>query len=360
MVQRDYYEVLGVRRDATPQDLKRAFRALALRYHPDRNPDDVDAERRFKEVAEAYETLSDPKTRKRYDRLGPLYRRDGRPPTPEEVSAMVGRALGGLFRKRNGPSRGRDLEARVEVSLEQVLTGTRTTIKMPRQVRCRSCDGTGAAPRGRQSCDDCGGSGKSQTRRWLRSECPRCDGHGWISTERCEDCGGQGQHGSEARFEVKIPAGCGNGQRLKLAGRGDEPAGTGSAGDLLVVIAVSEHPLFRRRGTDLLCDLPVTFPDAALGADIEVPLLGGETTVRLPAGTPSGKQLRLPGRGVPPIGGGRRGDLHLRVVVEVPEHLTPEQRASLHRLSRSFEQRQHPRCADLERLRQQRRGSTSK
>ncbi len=346
-MQRDYYEVLGVRRDTSQADLKRAFRALALRYHPDRNPDDLDAERRFKEVVEAYETLSDPGQRKRYDRLGPLYRRDGRPPTPEEVSAMLGRALGGLFRKKGSRGRGRDLDVRIEVGLEDVLTGARRNITVARQARCKPCEGTGAEPAGRKECDDCGGSGKSSTRRWLRSECARCDGRGWISTERCGQCDGMGHHGSEARFEVKIPAGCGNGQKLRLAGRGDEPPGDGPAGDLMVVIGVQEHPIFRRRGTDLFCDLPVTFPQVALGADVAVPLLDGETTIRLSPGTPSGKQLRLAERGVPPIGGGRRGDLHLRVLVEVPKDLDGEQRATLERLARSFQDGQHPLRAEL-------------
>jgi molecular chaperone DnaJ len=352
-MQRDYYEVLGVRRDASPSDLKRSFRALALRYHPDRNPDDLDAERRFKEVVEAYETLSDPASRKRYDRLGPLYRRDGRPPSPEEVSAMLGRALGGLFRKREH-SRGRDLEARIEVSLEEVSKGAQRSISVARQLRCTSCEGTGAAPDGRRECSDCGGSGKSSSRRWLRAECPRCDGRGWISTARCSRCDGMGHHGSEAQFEVKIPAGCGNGQKLRLPGRGDEPPGDGPVGDLLVVIKVRDHAVFRRRGTDLFCDLPVTYPEAALGADVEVPLLEGETTIRLEPGTPSGKQLRLAGRGVPPIGGGRRGDLHLRVLVEVPMDLSPEQHALLERLAKSFDHGQHPQRAELERLRRER------
>lgn len=349
-MQRDYYEVLGVRRDASQADLKRAFRALALRYHPDRNPDDLDAERRFKEVVEAYETLSEPDTRKRYDRLGPLYRRDGRPPTPEEVSAMLGRALGGLFRKRGARGRGKDLDLRIEVGLEEVLTGASRTITVARQARCKPCEGTGANPEGRKKCGDCGGSGKSATRRWLRSECARCDGRGWISTQRCARCDGMGHHGSEASFDVKVPAGCGNGQKLRLAGRGDEPPGDGPAGDLMIVIGVEEHPLFKRRGTDLFCELPVTYPQAALGADVTVPLLDGETTIRIEPGTPSGKQLKLPERGIPPIGGGRRGDLHLRVLVEVPRDLTTGQRADLERLARSFEDRQHPQRAELERL----------
>jgi molecular chaperone DnaJ len=352
-VHRDYYEVLGVRRDASQADLKRAFRALALRYHPDRNPDDLDAERRFKEVVEAYETLSDPESRKRYDRLGPLYRRDGRPPTPEEVSAMLGRALGSLFRKKDN-GRGGDLDLRIEVELEQVLSGEKRAITVARQVRCKPCEGTGADPSGRQACKDCDGSGKSATRRWFRSECPRCDGRGWVSTRRCGHCDGMGHHGSEARFDVKVPAGCGNGQKLRLAGRGDEPPGDGPPGDLLVVIGVNEHPIFRRRGTDLFCDLPVTYPQAALGADIAVPLLDGETTIRVAPGTPSGKQLRLPERGVPPIGGGRRGDLHVRILVEVPQDLQPSQRAALEDLARSFVEEQHPQRAELERLRKDR------
>ncbi|MFH1467298.1 MAG: J domain-containing protein [Pseudomonadota bacterium] len=350
LVQRDYYEVLGLGRDATPADVKRAFRALAMKYHPDRNPDDLTAERRFKEAVEAYEVLSDPEKRRRYDRMGPLYRHDGRPPTPEELGELLGKALGGIFRRGGGMGPGRDVKARVEVQLEALLSGTDVTIEVPRQVRCEACEATGADLDGRTPCETCGGSGKARSRRWLRSACGDCNGRGWVSARRCKVCGGEGRHGSTARFKVHVPPGAGHGQKLKLAGRGDEPGGEGSPGDLLVVIAVREHPVFRRRGTDLFLDLPVSMPEAALGADVEVPLLDGATTIRLPAGSASGTQLRLTGRGLPPIGGGRRGDLHLRVVVEVPQQVSEPQRELLDRLSATFEPAQHPQRAALHRF----------
>jgi len=356
VARRDYYEVLGVRRDASPDDIKRAFRGLALRYHPDRSPDDLDAERRFKEAVEAYETLSDPDLRRRYDRLGPLYRRDGRPPTPEELSELIGRTLGGLFRRKPSRSGGADLRASLEITLEEVLTGAERVLEVARQVRCKPCAGTGADPEGgRKECGHCSGSGRSPTRRIFRSDCPRCDGRGFITTRHCEFCGGQGRHGSQDRLRVRIPAGSGNGQKLKLAGKGHVPPGEGAAGDLYVIVAVQEHALFRRRGTDLFCDLPVSFSEAALGADIDIPLLDSETTIRIAPGTQGGKVLRLARRGLPPLGGGRRGDLHLRVVVEIPVDLNDRQRDQLRRLSRSLEPDQSPLRQAFEHNRQQRR-----
>jgi molecular chaperone DnaJ len=357
LVQRDYYEVLGLGRDASTADVKRAFRALALKHHPDRNPDDLEAERRFKEAVEAYEVLSDPEKRRRYDRMGPLYRHDGRPPTPEELGELLGKALGGFFRRGAGDGPGQDVKVRVEVELEALLAGTEVSLEVPRQVRCEACEATGADPDDRTPCEACGGSGKSSGRRWLRGACGACGGRGWVAGRRCQVCGGEGRHGCTARFRVHVPPGAGHGQQLKLAGKGDEPGGAGSPGDLFVVIAVREHPFFRRRGTDLFLDLPVTLGEAALGADLAVPLLDGVTHVRLPAGSAAGTQLRLAGRGLPPIGGGRRGDLHLRVVVEVPQQVTVPQRDLLDRLSASFEPAQHPQRAALQRFLRERGAS---
>ncbi len=343
MIERDYYEVLGVKRDASGEEIKRAFRSLALRYHPDRNPDDLDAERRFKEVLQAYQTLSEPESRRRYDRLGPLYRPDGRPPTPEELSELLGRTLGSLFRRRKGPSRGEDLRAQIDVRLEEVVRGTSRFVEVSRQVRCQTCGGDGAAPEGgKRKCQDCRGSGKSRSRRLFRTECPRCDGRGWILVRRCPRCKGDGRHGSQDRFKLRIPAGAANGQKLKLSRKGNFPVGKGPPGDLFAIVRVAEHALFQRRGGDLFCQLPLSYAQAALGADVAVPTLEGATTIRIAPGTQHGKVLRLAGRGVPPLTGGRRGDLHLEVVLEVPPRLDREQRRALQAYASLLGPESHP------------------
>lgn len=342
MARRDYYAVLGVSRDASTDEIKKAFRALALRYHPDRNPDDVDAERRFRECVEAYETLGDPDNRQRYDRLGPLYRPDGKPPSPEELREAVGDMLSGLFSRRRPDDPGEDLRYSLSVSLEEVANGGEQLVTLERQCKCRRCEGMGADPdEGRQTCDACNGNGQTQGR-LFRSQCPRCDGLGFITVKRCRRCDGQGRKIDEEQIKIKIPRGVATGQKLRIRGRGNDARGTGRTGDLIVLINVQEHSMFRRRGTDLFCEAPLTWAELVLGTDMQVPTLEGRTTIRIPPGTQPGKLFRLAGRGLPAMRGGRRGDLHFKVLVEVPTKMTDAQRKQLTDLASSFAEEAHP------------------
>jgi molecular chaperone DnaJ len=351
LARRDYYTVLGVGRDASSAEVKQAFRELALRYHPDRRPEDLDAEKRFREIVEAYETLSDPENRARYQRLGPLYRPDGQPPTPEELNEFVARTVGSWLR-RGQPDKGEDLRFTLAISLEAVSDGAEREIEVPRQVCCRRCEGQGAdTDTGRRMCADCEGTGRAKQRRIFRSACPRCDGRGWIAVKACAQCGGDGHHGTAERLKVRIPAGVASGQKLKLRQKGNESKNGGDSGDLYVLVSVEPHPLFQRRGKDLLVDVPITFAHAALGAEIAVPTLRGGTTIRLPAGTESGKTFRLAGQGLPDATGGRKGHLHLRVVVEVPPTLDKRARALLSEFAAIADEQAHPqRAAFLEAL----------
>ncbi len=344
MSRRDYYAVLGVKRDATPEELKKAFRGLALQFHPDRNPDDPDAERRFREVAAAWQVLSDPEERLRYDRLGPLYRPDGRPPTPEDLNAFVSEALSGLFRKRDRGDKGEDLRYTLAITLEEVAAGGPREISLMRRLHCARCDSTGAEPgdEGRAACPACDGSGKSSTRRIFRSDCPRCDGRGWLRTKACKRCDGAGALDSRETVTVRIPPGVATGQKLRLRGLGNEGRGGGKHGDLFVLIEVRDHDIFRRRGADVLCEAPLLFTEAALGTELAVPTLDGATTIRIPPGTPSGKVFRLSGRGLASPAGKRTGDLLVKVRVEVPPALSPEARAALAALATALPPASHP------------------
>lgn len=344
MSRRDYYEVLGVARDATPDELKKAFRGLALKYHPDRNPDDPEAELRFREIAEAYGVLSDAEQRMRYDRLGPFFRPDGRPPTPEDVSEMLGAALAGLFKKKKKAGRGDDLRYTLSISLEQVARGTEQDITLVRRCGCPRCGGHGAEPEGgRVDCEACEGSGKSAARRLFRSDCPRCDGTGKRVVKRCKKCGGAGVLDRKETLKVRVPPGVATGQKLKLRGKGNQPKGGGKAGDLYVLVAVDEHPVFRRRGADLFAEAPLTFAEAALGTELQVPTLDGTTRIRIPAGTPAGKIFRLAGRGLVSGRSRKPGDLHIKVDVEVPTDLDGDQKAALRRLAAALPATDHAR-----------------
>ncbi len=326
---RDLYNVLGVPRTATPDEIKRAYRTLAQRWHPDKNPDDPDAARRFKDLSEAYRTLSDPDRRARYDRLGPLYTSDGRPPTPEDLGEVMGTVWGNLFGRRDDKRPGEDLRYTLSLPLEEVAQGVERTITVARQVRCRSCAGEGSTSTERQTCPVCAGNGRSPTGRLFRTQCYHCEGRGYTVSAPCATCGGEGRHGTEEQISVRVPAGVATGQKLKVRAKGNSPRGRGPDGDLYVVISVPDHPLFRRRGEDLLTEVPISMIDAALGADIPVPTLDGRTTIRVPKGTPSGKVFRMAGRGLPRMGGNGRGDLHLQVNIETPTALTPEAERAL-------------------------------
>ncbi len=342
MARRDLYSVLGVARNATGDEVKKAYRNLARRYHPDRNDGDEMAAERFREIAEAYETLSNPDLRARYDRLGPLYRPDGRPPTPDEVSDWVTDTIGGMFRKRR-PEQGEDLRYSLTVSLEDVATGGEREIEVRRQVTCSACAGQGADPKGgRTICTACDGSGKSSSRRVFRTQCPHCDGSGMLTIKKCDQCNGIGRLEQQESLKVRIPKGVATGQKLKLRAKGNDARAAGESGDLYVIINVKEHTLFQRRGSDLFCTVPIQFTQAALGTEVEVPTLDGKTKIRVNAGTASGKVLRLAGRGLPTMKGSKRGDLHLEIEVETPQNLTKEQRTALQELEKTLGRSTHP------------------
>jgi molecular chaperone DnaJ len=346
MPPRDLYNVLGVQRTASLEEIKKAYRALALRFHPDRNPNDAQAEQRFKDVTEAYRVLGDPDERARYDRLGPLYNPDGRPPRPDEVNAVVSGVLGNLFGRFARPERGEDLRYTLSVTLEEVGRGAEKEIVVPRKVRCRTCGGDGAAgDAGKEACRVCRGSGRSSGPRLLRSDCYHCQGRGFVVVQACDRCGGEGRHGVDDPIKVRVPAGVATGQKLKLAAKGNAPPGSGPEGDLFVVMNVADHPLFQRRGDDLLVELPLTFPELILGADVEVPTLEGRTTIRVAAGTPAGRLLRLAGRGLPRVGQGGRGDLHIQVQVEVPQNLPESAQTALSAWAEALPPTCHPQRA---------------
>lgn len=343
MARRDLYAILGVSRSATQDDVKRAYRNLARRYHPDRNQGDEEAARRFREIAEAYETLSNPELRSRYDRLGPLYRPDGRPPTPDEVTDWVTDTLGGMFRKRR-PDQGEDLRYTLSIDLESVATGGERTIEVRRAATCRTCSGDGADPtEGRKECTACDGTGRAGGRRLFRTQCPHCDGAGQITVKACQTCSGSGRVESFEKLSVRIPKGVATGQKLKLRGKGNDARSGGETGDLYVIVTVVEHPLFQRRGSDLHCVVPIRYSQAVLGGALEVPTLNGTATIKVPMGTESGKLLRLAGRGLPTMKGGRTGDLHVELEIEIPTELSKAQKKALEELDSIVDDNAHPR-----------------
>ncbi|MBI1893059.1 MAG: molecular chaperone DnaJ [Candidatus Rokubacteria bacterium] len=345
---RDYYELLGVPRDATEAEIKKAYRQLALQHHPDRNPNNKEAEERFKEISEAYAVLSDGEKRHQYDRFG---RVDG--VMSDFNFTGFGDLFGDLFegffggttgRRGSRARRGADLRYDLEIALEEAATGIETKIQIPRQEPCQVCKGSGLEPGTRRdTCQTCHGQGQvrfNQGFLTVARTCPQCGGEGTVVKTPCKECRGQGRVEREHLLKVKIPAGIEHGSQIRLAGEGAAGVRGGPSGDLYVVIAIKEHDLFTRHGDDLLCQLPLSFPQAALGGEAEVPTLDGPAQLRIQAGTQNGDMLRLRGKGMPNLRGYGRGDLLYQVVVEVPTKLTAKQRALLEefeRLSRGQE-----------------------
>jgi molecular chaperone DnaJ len=344
---RDYYEVLGVPKNASDQEIKSAYRRLALKYHPDRNEGSKDAEERFKEAAEAYGVLGDPDKRRRYDAYGHAGVSGagvGFDPTIfADFSDILGDffGFGNVFGRRRGPRRGADLRYNLEISFEEAAFGTETQIRIPRTETCSTCAGSGASPGTRPTtCPSCRGSGQVSFQQGFFSvarTCSHCRGSGRIVSEPCRTCGGDGHVQAERTLQLKIPPGVDNGSQLRVGGEGEAGALGGPPGDLYVVVRVHEHAFFRRDGTHLFCEVPVSVPLAALGGSIEVPTLdGGKTRLSIPEGTQSGTVLRLRGQGVPPLGGRGRGDLQVLIRVVVPRHLTSEQRKLLEQLAKTL------------------------
>ncbi len=358
MNKRDYYEVLGVARAASDQEIKSAYRKLALKYHPDRNQGDKGAEEKFKEAAEAYAVLADSEKRAAYDRFGHAgvgagVGAGGFDPTVfagfEDIFGNLGDlfGFGDIFggRRRGGPQRGADLRYDLEISFEESAKGTETTIQIPRQERCGTCQGSGAAEGSSPTpCPQCRGRGQIRYQQGfftVAQTCPQCRGAGQIISKPCATCHGTGQVTEQRRLTVKIPAGIASGQRLRLRGEGEAGLAGGPSGNLDVVVHVQEHPFLRRDGDDLYCEIPVSFPLLALGGEIRVPTLDGEETLRVPEGTESGSVLRLRGKGMPNISGRGHGDLHVAVQVMTPRKLTKEQKKLLEQLAATLPAQQN-------------------
>jgi molecular chaperone DnaJ len=348
VAKRDYYEILAVPHNASEQEIKSAYRKQALKYHPDRNPGDPQAEERFKEAAEAYGVLGDPQKRRRYDTYGHAgvsgAAGAGFDPTIfADFSDILGDffGFGDIFGRRRGPRRGADLRYNLEISFEEAAFGTETQIRIPRADRCKECKGSGAAPgTSPSSCPTCGGAGQVTFQQGFFSvarTCGRCRGTGRIVTKPCEACHGEGQVPVEKTLQIKVPPGVDTGSQLRISGEGEAGPLGGPSGDLYVVLRVENHPFFKRDGTHLFCEIPVSVPQAALGASVEIPTLdGGKTKLAIPGGTQSGSVVRLRGQGVPQLGGRGRGDLHVLVRVVVPTHLNSAQRKLMEELAETL------------------------
>lgn len=337
MSKRDYYTVLEVSRTVTEVELKKAYRRLAMKYHPDRNPEDHEAEEKFKECKEAYEVLTDPQKRAIYDQHGHegLTRGGAGFSAADAFSDIFGDVFGDIFGggRRGGRQqvfRGADLRYDLELDLEQAVFGYEASVEFATLGECETCNGSGAAAGSKPvTCDTCNGAGQVRMQQGffaVQQPCPRCKGRGQIISQPCDSCLGQGRVRRNKTLSVKVPPGVDNGDRIRLAGEGEAGRNGGPAGDLYVEIRVREHPIFERDGSHLSCEVPVSFATAALGGAVEVPTLGGNMELKVPAETQSGRVFRLREKGVKPVRGGATGDLFCRVVVETPVNLTDEQR----------------------------------
>ena len=335
---RDYYEVLGVGRDAGSDEIKKAYRKVALKYHPDRNPGDAEAEEQFKEASEAYQVLSDDNRRAQYDRFGhAAFDQAG----PSDFGAagfedIFGDIFGDFFgggRGRNRASRGEDLRYDLEIEFTEAIFGAERTIRVPRAATCDSCSGQGTRDgASRETCLACAGAGQVRYQQGLFSiakTCSECQGAGTVIRDPCPECRGAGAVRTEQSLSVKIPAGVDHGSRLKLRGEGEAGQRGGPSGDLYVVLHVAEHAFFQRQGVDVVCEVPISMTQAALGAEMEVPTPHGKVKMKIPSGTQSGKVFRLKGKGAPDLRGYGHGDTLVRVLVETPRKLTKRQKELL-------------------------------
>ena len=353
MAKRDYYEVLGVSKTATAAEIKKAYRRLAMKHHPDRNKDDESAEAKFKEAKEAYEVLSTAEKRETYDRFGHDGLRAGQGGAggfgggAEGFGDIFGDVFGDIFGaggRRGGSSqvfRGADLGYELRLDLEKAVRGESVTIDVPTQVACEPCDGSGAKKGSKpESCTTCGGVGQVRMQQGffsIQQACPACKGSGSVISDPCSDCHGRGRVRKTKTLSVKVPAGVDDGDRIRLTGEGEAGRSGGPAGDLYVEIRVNEHKIFTREHADLACEVPVSMATATLGGEVELPTLDGNVSLKVPAGTQSGKVFRLRGKGVITVRDPRKGDLFAKVAIETPVNLTAEQKELLDKFEASIQ-----------------------
>lgn len=351
---KDYYELLGVAKSAAPEEIKKAYRKLAIKYHPDKNPGDKSAEDKFKEISEAYEVLSDKNKRAQYDQFGPdaFKRGASAGPTggfhdPFDIFSQVfggGGGGGSIFdelfgggrssrRSANAPRDGSDLRYDLEIDFEDAVYGADKKINIPRLDECPKCKGSGSEPgTGKTTCTRCGGTGQISLAQGffsIRQNCPSCGGTGQMIKNPCTNCGGEGRVRVDKNLQIHIPPGVDTGSRLRVSGEGESGYRGGRSGDLYVVIHVKPHDVFIRDGNDIICEVPIDFGTAALGGIIDVPTISGKTRMKIPEGTQNGTVLRLKNKGVPSLRGGGRGDQHVKIFIEVPENLSKEQKKLL-------------------------------
>lgn len=358
MPKRDYYEVLGVEKNASEAELKKAFRRLAQKHHPDRNPDDKESEEKFKEAKEAYDVLTDARKRAAYDQFGhagvdPSMGGGGGPGGAgfgaggASFADIFGDVFGDIFgggRAGGGQRvyRGADLRYNLDLSLEDAVAGTTVKIRVPTLVQCTTCNGSGAKPGSKpETCTTCGGHGQVRMQQGffsVQQTCPRCHGSGSMINDPCGTCGGHGRVRDNKTLSVKVPAGVDTGDRIRLAGEGEAGENGGPPGDLYVQVRVKDHPIFKRDDNNLYCDVPISIVTAALGGELEVPTLNGKVVLKIPAESQTGKLFRLRGKGVKPVRGGPIGDLLCRIVVETPVNLSARQKELLAEFQKTMEQ----------------------
>lgn len=364
MSKRDFYEVLGVGRDADEKALKSAYRKMAMQFHPDRNPGNAEAEAKFKEVNEAYDTLKDGQKRAAYDRFGHAAFENGgfgggRGQGPGDFSSTMSDIFeeffgmgggGGGGRRAGGRERGADLRYNLEISLEDAFAGKTVEIEVPTSVSCDTCSGSGAKPgTSPTTCRSCGGSGRVRAAQGfftLERTCPTCQGRGQVISDPCGSCGGTGRKVEERTLSVNIPAGIEDGTRIRLAGEGEAGERGGPAGDLYIFLSIKPHDLFQRDGADLYCRVPISMTTAALGGQFDVPTVNGSTSrVKVPEGTQPGKQFRLRSKGMPVMRSSQHGDMYIQVTVETPTNLTKRQRELLADFEKESSGENHPESA---------------